>query len=140
MAPARDVAPVLNLLAADEELCEALLLVDQEIVQIVAQLGGSGKNYRRERAQQVKFMISEIYSTARVTKALKMMPHLDLTPGFAYVLTNCDENGEPWDFSRKEMRDKAYANVEKEKPYMLVGPPSCSPYCSFQHLNAVRHE
>ena len=136
----QDVAPILSLLGADEELCEALLSVDQEIVKIIAQLGGNHKSYRRERARQVKHMVSEIYSTARVTKALAMMPHLDLTPGFAYDLTNCDENGEPGDFTRKEMRDKAHANVERMKPYMLVGSSSCSPYCSFQHLNAVRYE
>ena len=122
-----DVAPIMNLLAADEELCEAVKQVDAEIVKLVMQLGGSEKSYRRERAQQTKQLISEIYSVPRVTRALKFLPNLNLQAGFALDITNTDENGDQWDFTQKVMRDKAYALVEEQKPYCLVGSPGARP-------------
>ena len=140
LGPPKDISPVLSLLAADDDLCEALAMIDQDIVKMVCQLGGNGNKYRREREKQIKYMVSEIYSTARVTAALKLMPHLDLVPGFALDLTNHKPNGDHWDFSKRQDREEAYDLVEKQKPYCLVGSPSCSPYCSFQHLNAVRYQ
>ena len=85
----------MSLLAADEEICEALMTVDREILALVRQLGGSEKSYRRERANQTKFLVSEIYSTPRITRALKFLPHLSLLAGLAFDLTATDENGEP---------------------------------------------
>ena len=134
-----DMAPIMSLLAADEELCDALKSVDLEIIQLVMQLGGSEKSYRRERAQQTRQLVSEVYSVPRVTRALKFLPNLNLQAGFALDLTNTDENGEQWDFTLKLMRDKAYTMVEEQKPYCLVGSPGCTPFCAYQHLNAARH-
>ena len=85
-----DVAPILNMMAADDELCNALLTIDDEIICIVNQLGGNSRKYRRERGRQVRHLVSEVYSTARVTKVLKMLPQLDLTAGFEFDLTNED--------------------------------------------------
>jgi hypothetical protein len=69
-----------------------------------------------------------------------LLPGLDLVLGFALDLTTLDENGEEWDFSKKERREKARSKVDKEKPYCLIGSPSCTEYCSFQALNAVKHQ
>ena len=66
----KDLEPIMNLLAAGEEICEALRCVDEEIIMIIKQLGGNEKSYRRERAKQTKFLVSEIYSTPRITRAL----------------------------------------------------------------------
>ena len=89
-----DLEPVLNLLGADEELAGSLLMVNAEIMKLVGELGGSQKGYRRERAKQTRHLVSEIYSAPRVTKALKLLPGLNLVPGFALGLTSKDGNGE----------------------------------------------
>ena len=134
----KDLEPIMNLLAADEEICEALKCVDDEIIMIIRQLGGNEKSYRRERAKQTKFLVSEIYSTPRITRALKLLPRLSLQAGFALDLTTTDDKGQPWDFTKKDMRDKAYAMVEKQKPYCVVGSPGCTPFCAYQALNAAK--
>ena len=135
-----DLEPVINLLGADEELAESLLMVNAEIMKLVGELGGSQKGYRRERAKQTRHLVSEIYSAPRVTKALKLLPGLNLVPGFALDLTTQDENGEEWDFTKEDRREKARRKVEEEKPYCLIGLPSCTEYCMFQALNAVKHQ
>ena len=43
-----DMDPIMSLLAADEEICEAIMTVDREILALVRQLGGSEKSYRRK--------------------------------------------------------------------------------------------
>ena len=42
-----DMAPILSMLAADDELCNALMSIDNEIISIVNQLGGNSRRYRR---------------------------------------------------------------------------------------------
>ena len=83
-------------------------------------------------------MIAEIYSAPRVTKAMKLMPSLELVPGFALDLSGDDEKGHAWDFTRADMREKAKALVLREKPYVLIGSPPCTAFSSWQHLNAAR--
>ena len=84
--------------------------------------------------------MAEVYSAPRVTKALELLPGLGLLPGFALDLATTDENGEEYDFTKKHMRDKARRKVEEEKPYCLIGSPSCTAYCSYQALDAARHQ
>ena len=133
-----DLEPVLNLIEQDELLYDELLECAAEAAQIVASLGGRKTGYRRERRQAAQRMISEIYSAPRVTKAMKMMPGLELIPGFALDLSGNDENGNAWDFTRADMREKAKALVLREKPYVLIGSPPCTAFSSWQHLNAAR--
>ena len=116
-----DLEPVLNLISADEELTETLLAIDAEVLKLVGELGEGRKGYRRERAKQTKHLVSEIYSAPSVTRALKLMPHLKLVPGFALDLSTKDGNGEEWDFTREDMRAKARLTVDREKPYCLIG-------------------
>ena len=136
----KSLEPVLNMLGADEELRESLLTINAEIMKLVGELGGSQKGYRRERAKQTRHLVSEVYSAPRVTAALKLLPGLNLVPGFALDLTTKDENGEEWDFTKADRRAKARSKVEEEKPYCLIGSPSCTEYCSWQALNAARHQ
>ena len=138
--PMSAMGPIMSLLEADEELCDAVRTIDKEILSLLRQLGGGDRSYRRERAKQVKQLVAEIYSVPRITKALRLMPHLSLRPGFALDITNVDELGEEWDFTKKHMRDKAYELVDTVKPYCLVGSPGCTPFCALQALNAARHE
>ena len=133
------MGPMMSLLEADEELCEAVYTVEKEIMAIVMQLGGGARSYRRERARQVKALVAEVYSRPRVTKALRMMPHLSLRPGFALDITTVDENGEEWDFTKAHMREKAYEKVDRLKPYCLIGSPGCTPFSALQALNAAQY-
>ena len=83
-------------------------------------------------------MVAEVYSAPRVNKAMKLMPSLELVPGFALDLSGNDEEGHAWDFTRADMREKAKALVLKEKPFVLIGSPPCTAFSSWQHLNAAR--
>ena len=134
-----DIAPVAAVVAADENLKADLLETNVEILRLVAQLSGSAKAYRRDRSRAVRHLVAEIYSQPRVTRALKMLPGMGLSAAFALDLTNTDEDGREWDFTDAEMRRRARRKVADEMPMLLIGSPSCSPYSTWQQLNAVKH-
>ena len=94
-----------------------------EILKLIAGLGGSVRQYRRERAKAVKHLVAEIYSAPRVTRALKMLPSLGLSPGFALDLTGTDRDGRAWDVTLADMRERARQKVAEDKPFMLIGSP-----------------
>ena len=69
-----------------------------------------------------KGSISEIYSPPRI------VPHAEkagFAPGWSLDLTVNDENGQPYDFSNHECRDKARKLIHKAKPLLLIGSPMC---------------
>ena len=101
-------------------------------------MGGDGKKYRRETKQGVKRLVSEIYSPPRVTKMLEKMPNSEVLPGFALDITTYDENGEPWDSRRAGMRNKAGKMLEETKPTILIGPPGCREFSTWQNQNNQR--
>ena len=109
-----------------------------DTVKIVAMLGGHRGKYQRERGRAVRKMVAEIYSAPRVTETFKLLPSMELVPGFAFDLSGEDENGESWDFTRADMRAKARAFLLEEKPFLLIGSPPCTAFCSWQGLNAAR--
>ena len=74
-----------------------------------------------------------------MTEALKLLPGLGLSAGFALDLTTTDEHGSSWDFTKDVMKDKARNKVQKEKPMLLIGSPSCTAFCAWQALNAAMH-
>ena len=118
---------VVSLCAADEELVQAVAVMDLEILSVIHQLGVDSKKYKRERNKQLKYLISEIYSGPRVVRALKLLPGLGLGPGFSLDLTTVDENGDNWDFNDPAMRAKAERLVDEQEPYCLIGSPACTP-------------
>ena len=59
-------------------------------------------------------------------------------PGFALDLSGNDAEGNAWDFTRADMREKAKALVMREKPFVLIGSPPCTAFSSWQHINAAR--
>ena len=83
-------------------------------------------------------MAAEVYGAPRVTKALKLLSSLELPPGFALDLSGENDEGQSWDFTRTEMREKARALLLKEKPLVLIGSPPCTSFCNWQSLNAAR--
>ena len=38
--------------------------------------------------------------------------------------TGADENGDPWDVARVDMRNKAFQRLQQEKPALLIGSPA----------------
>ena len=101
--------------------------------------GGDGSKYKRETKKAFTKMCSEIYSPPRITKALSGLPGHPLVPGFALDLTCVDEeDGQPWDFDRKDKRTKALELVRQHKPLFVVLSPACTAWCSWQQLNNTR--
>ena len=110
-----------------------------EILSLIAMLGGNTRQYRRERSAQINRILSEVYSTPRVTRAAELLPHYKIIPGSTFDVTGCDENGDSWDFNRQVMREKALKVVEEEEPYLLIGSPPCTNICRWVHLFAARY-
>ena len=106
-----------------------------EAASIIALLGGDGRKYIRERARAARAIVSELYSPPRVSAMAGKMPSYGIEPGLALDLTVSDENGIPWDFSIKAMRDKAEALLEAQKPLFLIGSPMCTAFSAWQFIN-----
>ena len=85
---------------------------NREMIAVIKSLGGDGQKYRRERANALRAVVSEIYSPPRVTAASKLLPELKLIPGFALDLTTADVDGALWDFDSKVMRDRAMKKLK----------------------------
>ena len=51
-------------------------------------------------------------------------------------LTICDPtDGKPWDFNSEETREKARTALRRQKPYLFIGSPMCTAFCTWQALN-----
>ena len=60
----------------------------------------------------------------------------NLAPGFAFDLTVADpDDGQPWDFSRRDKREKARRMLREQKPILLIGSPMCTQFSTWQYLN-----
>ena len=106
---------------------------------LLQQLGSSGSSYRREQRGAARRIVSEMYSPPRVTAELKRGRYRHLLPGFALDLTvNDPEDGRPWDFSQADKREKARKMRREQKPYVLIGSPMCTAFCTFQKLNEAK--
>jgi len=106
---------------------------------LLNQMGGAGRQYRREARGAARKIVSEVYSPPRVTKLLKEQRSRHLMPGFAFDITVADpEDGTPWDFSRESKRRKARAMLREQRPYVLIGSPMCTHFCTWQALNAAK--
>ena len=54
-------------------------------------------------------------------------------------LTTVDpRDGEPWDFARDEVQDKAVKRIEEEDPGLVLVSPECSPFSALQMWNHPR--
>ena len=99
-------------------------LQEDEVTMVMAVLGADPKNFRREKKQAVRRIVSEVYSPPRVTAMLRRMTDHGLTPGLALDLTTCDpEDGTPWDFDIAEKREKALKLLRAQKPLFVIGSP-----------------
>lgn len=113
----------------------AILEHDADIMSVVRAMGGSAKQYRRERGRAIKAIVAEFYSPPRVTAAAKLLPELNVIPGFALDLATSDADGQAWDFDTPEMRDRARQRLMREQPMLLVGSPMCTAFSTWQRIN-----
>ena len=64
-------------------------------------------------------LISEIYSPLRVTAEIRRTQNKQSLSAFATHLTTVEPSkGTPWDFSSKNVQDKAKNVLRSQKPYL----------------------
>ena len=62
-------------------------------------------------------------------------------PGFAFDITVMDPlDGRPWDFSIESKRRRARQLIREQNPYVLIGSPMCTHFCTWQALNYAKSE
>ena len=93
--------------ALDKQMRQQVKESDCEVLQLVRELGGAQRQYKKERQKQLRAVVSEIYSPPLVTAMAKLLPSLGLLPGFAMDLATTDAEGNYWDFDKPEQRHKA---------------------------------
>lgn len=77
-------------------------------------------------------MSSESDGTARIPS------RMGISPGFAFDITTCDEEGNPWDFDKEVQKSKAAKLLSDTGPDLLVGSPMCKDFGFWQRLNKAR--
>ena len=89
----------MELCSADATITDELAEIDENIAQLIRELGGSVRGYRSGRDGKIMNLVSELHSTSRATRAFKLLPELGLLPGFAIDLSTTNEMGENWEFT-----------------------------------------
>ena len=88
-----------------------------------------------EKMGETSTDVAEVYSPPRVTARAQEM---GMRPGMAFDITEKDENGVAWDFSRRERREEARRRLRATRPWLLVGSPMCTAFSILQSLNFSR--
>ena len=112
----------------------------KEILSVVESLGGDRRAYGRERARKARAIIAELYSPPRISALARDLPQYGIAPGLALDLTTTNSRGEPWDFSKKAMRDEAEQLVDEQAPLLLVGTPMCTAFSTWQYINNAKRD
>ena len=82
--------------------------------------------------------VAELYSPPRVTAQLAKLPQLHLAPGQTFDLRQ-DRNGRSWNFLLEADRAEAKRLIQEEKPFIVIGSPTCTSCCTLnRHLNYRR--
>jgi len=86
-------------------------------------------------AGDAKKKVTELFSPPRVTAELQRMPTINLAAGATYDL-RADAKGRSWDFLKQADRAKARKEIREQKPFMVIGSPPCTAFCTLnQGLN-----
>ena len=94
-------------------------------------MSGNHRQRRTAKMEIAKGIVSEVYSPPRVAEAAKRM---GLTQGLSLDLTTSDEEGNPWDFSKPHMQEKANKALREQAPALLIACPMCGPFSSWMNL------
>jgi hypothetical protein len=82
-------------------------------------------------------MVSEVFSPPRV---VTMARELGFAGGWSLDMTTVDDEGQPWDFNKPEMRDKERKLVRDTKPTLLKGGPMYREWSILQNLSKARRD
>ena len=88
----------------------AALNMDEEIMQLVCQLGGSAEKSSRKRLQWDKPVMTDLQPSAP-DGVREATPEYGIILGLALALTAVDENGVAWDFDVPERREDRSGKV-----------------------------
>ena len=116
----------------DEEMTS--LIQDLQCAESIGNLivKSSGRR-RRESNRGLRFLVSEMYSPPRVNGVASA---LGIASGLSLDLTEADpEDGMPWDFTRKEKRDKVLDMVLGKRALLLIGSLMCTAFSKLQNWN-----
>ena len=94
-------------------------------------MSGNHRQRRTAKMNIAKGIVSEVYSPPRVAEAAKRM---GLSQGLSLDLTTSDEEGNPWDFSKPHMQEKASKALKEQAPALLIACPMCGPFSSWMNL------
>ncbi len=87
--------------------------------------------------------VAELYSQPRIAQeaAIRSYNGVNLLPGWSLDLTREDPlTGEPWDMAKHEVRERVRKLVRDTKPFMVIGSPPCTMFCSLQDLNKGKRD
>ena len=76
--------------------------------------------------------VAEIYSPPRVTLRAKQW---GLKLGWSLDLTTKDSDGKAWDFSKKNMQQRAIDKIKQDKPLLIIGSPMCTDWSTIMNFN-----
>ena len=65
---------------------------------------------------------------------------MGLLPGLALDVTTVNAKGEPWNFYEEEKQREAEALIDESEPWILIGSPMCTAFCTWQYLNAHKRD
>ena len=106
-------------------------------VEMVTELQEEIHKYLKElnMLDALKADVGEIYSPPRVCLEA---PQHGLRAAWSPDLTTTDELGNPWDFNKPDMRNKAARKVIGERPLFVIGSPMCTDFSSIMNFNWKR--
>ena len=76
-----------------QELADEVAMLRQEAEKFAV----DSEKVEKGIQQELNVVVSETYSSPRVTSAARLLTRLGVTPGLALDLTTNDEDGCPWD-------------------------------------------
>ena len=124
-------------LGPEEDDDVSLMLLEQ--LGTVSSATKESRGFAREKRRTFNRIVSEIYSPPRVTAEIQRSGFKHLRAGLALDLTVSDpDDGQPWDFSRRDKREKARQLIRASRPILLIGSPMCTAFSTWQRLNDAR--
>ena len=84
------------------------------------------------RMMLVQMDVAEMHSPPRVAATAKEM---SLQAGWSLDLTTIDEHGQPWDFSKDDMQERALEKIMGNMQSLMVGYQMCTNFSIMMHLN-----